>query len=338
VASATLTPGVTSFQRCYPYGEPRDAYSAALPTDHTFTGQITDGLLDDGGTGLMYYQARYYDPQVGRFAAADTIVPNPANPQDLNRYTYVRNNPVNGIDPSGHGELGDWLRRLVELVDLVLSFVQAPRVPGPQEFGPTGPLTIADQGSDNSWMAAAGVVTVSSTTGVGTVVGGALAVAILIKALQPSPTEEMRQAIQTTNLLMQLAWEDLYADMLYRERSRVPANITVYRVTFEGGDRLSGTGKYGQYWMLADPRIIDLAWAELGVGTFQLFGIPRRYPDYVVYTGHVTNLGQIDAIQHSGFDEEGGGLMFAEVIVVGGCGRIICNEPPEPYAPVIPWP
>jgi RHS repeat-associated protein len=96
-------PGVRSFQRYYPYGEPRDDYSSALPTDHTFTGQITDGLLDDGGTGLMYYGARYYDPQVGRFAAADTIVPNPANPQDLNRYTYVRNNPVNGVDLSGHG-------------------------------------------------------------------------------------------------------------------------------------------------------------------------------------------------------------------------------------------
>jgi RHS repeat-associated protein len=95
-------PGVRSFQRYYPYGEPRDVYSPALPTDHTFTGQISDGLLDDGGTGLMYYGARYYDPQVGRFAAADTIVPNPGNPQDLNRYTYVGNNPVNFTDPSGH--------------------------------------------------------------------------------------------------------------------------------------------------------------------------------------------------------------------------------------------
>jgi RHS repeat-associated protein len=97
-------PGVRSFQRYYPYGEPRDVYSPALPTDHTFTGQISDGLLDDGGTGLMYYGARYYDPQVGRFAAADTIVPNPGNPQDLNRYTYVGNNPVNFTDPSGHDE------------------------------------------------------------------------------------------------------------------------------------------------------------------------------------------------------------------------------------------
>jgi len=95
-------PGTRSAQYYYPYGEPRNAYNPALPTDHTFTGQITDGLLDDGGTGLMYYNARYYDPQVGRFAAADTIVPNPANPQDFNRYAYVGNNPVNATDPSGN--------------------------------------------------------------------------------------------------------------------------------------------------------------------------------------------------------------------------------------------
>jgi len=107
-------PGVTSFQRYYPYGEPRDAYNPNLPTDHTFTGQISDGLLDDGGTGLMYYGARYYDPRVGRFAAADTIIPDPGNPQDLNRYAYVHNNPTNGTDPSGHDEPEDDTCSLLE--------------------------------------------------------------------------------------------------------------------------------------------------------------------------------------------------------------------------------
>ena len=36
--------------------------------------------------------------------SADTIVPDPTNPQSLNRYSYVRNNPVNFNDPSGHCE------------------------------------------------------------------------------------------------------------------------------------------------------------------------------------------------------------------------------------------
>ena len=32
----------------------------------------------------------------------DTIVPNAYNPQDLNRFSYVRNNPLRYIDPTGH--------------------------------------------------------------------------------------------------------------------------------------------------------------------------------------------------------------------------------------------
>ncbi|WP_343411345.1 RHS repeat-associated core domain-containing protein [Candidatus Amarolinea dominans] len=37
---------------------------------------------------------RYYDPSLGRFASADTLIPNPGNPQSLNRYSYVLNNPL----------------------------------------------------------------------------------------------------------------------------------------------------------------------------------------------------------------------------------------------------
>ena len=50
----------------------------------------------------MFYNARYYDPALRRFISADTIVPDPGNPQDLNRYTYVGNNPTTHNDPSGH--------------------------------------------------------------------------------------------------------------------------------------------------------------------------------------------------------------------------------------------
>jgi len=45
---------------------------------------------------------RYYDPLIGHFTQPDTIIPNPTNPQDFNRYSYVRNNPVNFNDPTGH--------------------------------------------------------------------------------------------------------------------------------------------------------------------------------------------------------------------------------------------
>jgi RHS repeat-associated protein len=68
-------------------------------TDRDFTGQKENMEL-----GLLYYQARFYVPGIGRFASADTIVPNPTNPQSLNRYSYTRNSPLNLIDPTGHRE------------------------------------------------------------------------------------------------------------------------------------------------------------------------------------------------------------------------------------------
>ncbi len=45
---------------------------------------------------------RYYDPTLGRFIQPDTIVPDPGDPQSLNRYSYAGNNPVRYTDPSGH--------------------------------------------------------------------------------------------------------------------------------------------------------------------------------------------------------------------------------------------
>ncbi|MCB9771318.1 MAG: VCBS repeat-containing protein [Candidatus Omnitrophica bacterium] len=63
--------------------------------------QFTGKKLDDE-TGLIYFGARYYDPLLGRFITADTIVQNPSDPQTLNRYSYCQNNPINKIDPDGH--------------------------------------------------------------------------------------------------------------------------------------------------------------------------------------------------------------------------------------------
>jgi hypothetical protein len=41
-------------------------------------------------------------PALGRFASADTLVPDPTNPQQFNRFSYVLNNPLKYIDPTGH--------------------------------------------------------------------------------------------------------------------------------------------------------------------------------------------------------------------------------------------
>ncbi len=62
----------------------------------------------DGDTGLVYYGARWYDAQYGRFVTPDSIVSDPLDPQSLNRYAYVRNSPLNATDPSGHDPLWDY--------------------------------------------------------------------------------------------------------------------------------------------------------------------------------------------------------------------------------------
>ena len=51
---------------------------------------------------LVDYVARRYDPALARFIQPDTIVPQPGDPQSLNRYSYAGNNPVRYTDPSGH--------------------------------------------------------------------------------------------------------------------------------------------------------------------------------------------------------------------------------------------
>jgi RHS repeat-associated protein len=74
-------------------------------TNQGFTGHRHNntGTYD---LGLIYMNARYYLPEVGRFISPDAIVPDPANPQSHNRYAYVLNSPVNYTDPSGHREIG----------------------------------------------------------------------------------------------------------------------------------------------------------------------------------------------------------------------------------------
>ncbi len=50
---------------------------------------------------LVNLNARIYDPSIGRFMAADSIVPNQFNGQTLNRFSYVTNNPLSFVDPTG---------------------------------------------------------------------------------------------------------------------------------------------------------------------------------------------------------------------------------------------
>jgi len=77
------------------WGETRYS-SGPTPTDYRYTGQ-----RQEAGIGLYYYRARWYDPELGRFAQADTIVVG-SNPGSWDRYAYIFNNPARHVDPTGH--------------------------------------------------------------------------------------------------------------------------------------------------------------------------------------------------------------------------------------------
>ncbi|GJL80244.1 MAG: hypothetical protein NPINA01_32330 [Nitrospinaceae bacterium] len=84
----------------YPYGDTfLDVGSQDVRFKYT-------GKEKDDSTGLYFYEARYYDPFLGRFIQADTIVPDPLDSQSLNRYSYALNNPILYIDPSGNFSIG----------------------------------------------------------------------------------------------------------------------------------------------------------------------------------------------------------------------------------------
>jgi len=61
-----------------------------------------NGKEEDVTTGLLYYGARYYNPRLKRWTQADWIIQNLFDPQNLNRYSYVKNNPLKYIDPTGN--------------------------------------------------------------------------------------------------------------------------------------------------------------------------------------------------------------------------------------------
>jgi RHS repeat-associated protein len=84
---------------------------------YRFTGQEFDEESQ-----LYNYNARLYDPIMCRFISPDPIVPHPYNPQSLNRYAYVLNNPLRYTDPSGHEYTLDEIvvsAKRIELMDFI---------------------------------------------------------------------------------------------------------------------------------------------------------------------------------------------------------------------------
>ncbi len=80
-----------------PFGAFRRGKSALTATDYMYTGQEYDR------EELLYnYRSRLFDPEIGRFLTPDAVIPGLHNPQALNPYSYVGNNPIRYTDPTGH--------------------------------------------------------------------------------------------------------------------------------------------------------------------------------------------------------------------------------------------
>ena len=95
---------VTASQRFTPWGEVR-APSGTMQTSYSYTGQFSN--VSD--FGLLFYNARWYDPYLNQFTQPDSIIPQQYDPQSWNRYEYAEDNPVRYNDPSGHVTCSDVL-------------------------------------------------------------------------------------------------------------------------------------------------------------------------------------------------------------------------------------
>ncbi|TGL64638.1 RHS repeat-associated core domain-containing protein [Leptospira sarikeiensis] len=69
-----------------------------------------NGQEEDKETGLYYFKARYYDPVVGRFLQADSVMDS-SRPMGMDLYMYTEGNPVRYTDPSGNSILSSFLEQ-----------------------------------------------------------------------------------------------------------------------------------------------------------------------------------------------------------------------------------
>src|ERR1041385_7321571 len=118
-----------------PFGEELGAGTGGRTTAQGYS--ASDGIRQqftskerDNETGLDYFGARYYASTQGRFTSVDPgalKLRHLINPQDLNRYSYVSNDPLRFIDPDG--------KEKFEII--VRTYIPYPTITYPPKVGPT---------------------------------------------------------------------------------------------------------------------------------------------------------------------------------------------------------
>lgn len=135
----------------YPYGGQEDDYCPSIPQHYKFTGKERDAE-----SNLDMFGARYYGSSLGRFmtpdwAAKPITVPyaNFGNPQSLNLYSHVENNPMTLVDTDGHEIIyADNLKNAQVVKDSVQAILADPHTSGNLSgyVGPNNPNLVIQNG------------------------------------------------------------------------------------------------------------------------------------------------------------------------------------------------
>ncbi len=144
-----------------------------IPTESAWDEkQWFTGKLEESRSGIQYFGARWYEPEVGRFLSVDPVQFREDNIFSFNRYAYANNNPFKYIDPDGRevvrvgfslrapellGIVQDVLGREIKLsgVDFGVAW-SAPNAKGEGEYdiGIYGSVLLNGEGVDSGRIAA----------------------------------------------------------------------------------------------------------------------------------------------------------------------------------------